>query len=155
MAVAGDASKNPVITVTSTLRPPRRQAKAMYNNLAAGQRIAYAAPGREVVAIYDSMKKAGASGGDILDAMERRIIELAEVNKLVSRHCVTEAQYERENIIDVSKWIPNPRDFVKALIRDKRVTKVITPFSSDYNDSRVAYDSNEPAIHIEYRVWKG
>lgn len=146
---AAEASNNPVITITSTLRPPARQARAMFDNLRAGKRIAYAAPGREVVAIYDKLNTEDLSDRLILDAMEERIIELAAEGRLVSKHCVLAGQYERRNIIDITTHIPNPRDFVKEAIRSPRVEKVITPFTSDYNRSYVTVDPNEPAIHLE------
>ncbi len=147
--LAAEESNNPLITITSTLRPPARQAKAMYDNLQAGKRISYAAPGREVVAVYDRLRPQGYSPGTIINRMTERIEELAAEGKMVSRHCVTEAQYAKENIIDISTRLPNPRDFVKAIIQNPRITKVITPFVSDYNRSFVHIDSNEPAIHLQ------
>ncbi len=39
------------IYITSTLRTPEEQARAMYNNIANGRVIRYAAPGAEVTRI--------------------------------------------------------------------------------------------------------
>lgn len=142
-----DKSNNPVIQINSGLRPPARQALAMYTNLANGVRINYAAPGREVVAVFDNMK--GQPKDKVLSAMTAKIEELAAQGRLVSRHCVTEAQYARNNIVDIQKSMPNPRDFVKAALKSTALTKAITPYSSTYNDSRVLLDNSEPAVHIE------
>ena len=146
---AAEASKNPEVRITSTIRTPADQARIMFGNLEAGNRINYAAPGREVVAIYDTGKKAREAASVIKQKMTTRIEQLAREGLLVSRHCVPVDMYEKCNIVDVSKYIPNPRDFVKSLLTERRVKKIITPFSSIYNDSRVLIDANEPAIHSE------
>jgi hypothetical protein len=152
IGIAAEKSGNPVITITSTIRPPIRQARVMYDNLIAGNRIAYAAPGREVVSVFDKLKAKGCAQTQILDAMEKKIIELSLGGLRVSKHCVSESEYSKMNIIDVSTRIPNPRDFVKQLIHFANVAKVITPFSSDYGDPIVSIDANEPAIHLEIAV---
>ena len=46
-----DATKNPDVVITSTLRTPEAQAKAMADNLYAGKRIRYRAPGAAVVKV--------------------------------------------------------------------------------------------------------
>ena len=146
---AADTSKNPVITINSGIRSPHRQAVAMYDNLEAGKRIAYAAPGREVVKVYDDNKEKAKD--EVIKWMVAKINELSAKEQRVSLHCVSEADYGKLNIVDVSKNMPNPRDFVKALIMDDAVTRVITPFASVYNSTKVSVDGNEPAIHVEIK----
>ena len=148
---ATDASKNPVITITSGIRSPQRQATAMYDNLERGVRIKYAEPGRRVTELYDRLKSQKLPKEFIIADMEALIIVLSKKGQRVSLHCVSEADYKKLNIVDVSKNIPNPRDFVKALIMDDAVTRVITPFISDYNSPKVSADSNEQSIHVEIK----
>ena len=149
LACAADASKNPVITINSGIRSALRQASEMYNNLANGKRIAYAAPGREVVRVYDDNK--GLQKAEVVPLMEKKINALSAAGLRVSLHCVAEAEYQRLNIVDVDRGLPNPRDFVKELVKSAAVTRVITPFTSVYNSTKVAVDGNEPAIHVEVR----
>ena len=146
---AADASNNPQITITSGIRTPERQAKAMFDNLEKGIRIRYAAAGQEVVKVYDNCKKIKLSADEIVEQMSAMITKLYP--QKVSNHCVPILNYVQTNVLDISKSIPNPRDFVKALLKDAYVTKVITPFDSDYNDKRVSFDSAEPAIHLEIK----
>jgi hypothetical protein len=147
---AGEESNNGVITITSGIRSSERQANAMYVNLANGKRIRYAAPGMEVTRVYDESKGLGRE--ECIRRMVVKIEELQGQGKLVSRHCVSEAAYRKRNVVDVSGRIPNPRDFVVALMGDDSVVKVITPFSSSkYGKygSRVSVDGSEGAIHCE------
>ena len=147
LQIAANLSNNPVITINSGIRSQHRQATAMYDNLRNGKRIRYAAPGREVTAVFDANK--ARPKNDVINLMVAKIEELAKQNRLVSKHCVTIEQYKKNNIVDCSKHIPNPRDFVKELIKDNSVTKIITPFNSNYNNSKVIVDFSEPAIHVE------
>ena len=48
-----DDTANPEIVITSTLRTPEAQAKAMADNLYAGKRIRYRAPGAAVTKVFD------------------------------------------------------------------------------------------------------
>lgn len=148
---AAENSKNPEIRVTSTIRTPVNQARAMFNNLESGIRINYRNPGKQVIAVYDRGKKEQLRDTAIMVEMREKIEELAREGQLVSRHCVPIDMYMKRNILDVSGRIPNPRDFVKELLKDERVKKIITPFASDYNASgdRLIFDPHEPAIHIE------
>lgn len=146
---AARMSNNSVVTITSTIRTPLRQAEAMYANLVAGRNIAYKAPGREVVSKYTIGVRSGWGKVRIIAEMVKSIEEQSREGERVSLHCVPEDVYKQCNIIDISTRIPNPRDFVKALIRSGNVQKVITPFYSDYKDARVVLDAREPAIHVE------
>ena len=150
---AGYVSVNPKIEISSTIRTPREQAVAMYDNMMNGKDIAYAAPGKEVIAVYNANKTKPKE--EVVSLMTKKIEELAVQNKRVSLHCVPENIYVNRNIVDVRTGIKNPRDFVKALIKYNEVTKIITPIAayntSPYNSSKVSVDTNEPAIHVEFQ----
>jgi hypothetical protein len=150
LSKAGDNSKNPTVTVTSGIRSPRRQATAMYDNLSKGVRVSYAAPGREVTAVYDNNKSKAKE--TVIALMTAKINELATKGQKTSLHCVPESEYRKLNIVDITKNLPNPRDFVKELIKEDAVTRVITPFASDCNSKKISVDTAEPAIHVEVRV---
>ena len=150
----GEVSKNPQIQINSTIRPPLEQANAMYDNEKAGKHIVYAAPGKEVIAIYNDNKFKPRA--EVIGLMINKIEELARAGKLVSRHCVPEDIYRKNPIIDVGINIPNPRDLTRALSDCKEVSKIITPLTSlpgsPYNTSKVFVDAGEPAIHIEFKL---
>lgn len=148
---AAQKSKNDTVCITSTLRLPERQALAMYNNLANGSTIRYAAPGREVCSLYYSLKKQGKGREAIIAAMTDKIVELAAKSERVSRHCVSKEQYARLNVVDVAHAMANPRDFAKELARIDSVEKVITPYFAAYDSPKITHDPKEPAIHIEIR----
>jgi peptidoglycan hydrolase-like protein with peptidoglycan-binding domain len=153
---AGYESKNPIINVTSMWRSPAKQAAIMYDNISQGNIMNYAAPGKEVTQLIQAEIKKKTPKAQVIQLAEAKIIDLAKQNKMVSLHCVSEEQYQKKNIVDISKTrTPNPRDFVKALLKDQKIAKIITPFtdSSNYGkDKRVSVDSKEPAIHVEYTV---
>jgi len=155
---AADASKNQSITINSGIRSPQRQANAMYANLVNGNNVSYAAAGREVIAVYNANK--GKSKEEVINLMVEKINLLYLQGKRTSLHCVPETEYKKLNVIDVTKYIPNPRDFCVELLKEPSVTRIITPFqptaSSKYPDSdlksrRISVDANEPAIHIEIK----
>lgn len=146
---AANASNNPVIRINSTLRPPERQARAMYDNISNGKIIGYRAPGHNVTELCQSLIKAGKPQSEILEAMTQRICELSAEGKRVSLHCVSEEEYAKTNIIDVSTNIPNPRDFIKALVDIDSVCKVIAPYFIASCKSKYVFDEKEPAIHVE------
>ena len=158
ISAAADASKNPNILINSGQRSPLRQAQAMYDNLSNGIRIAYAAPGCEVVAVYDN--NTSKPKNTVLDLMVSKINELYAKGQRVSLHCVPDEEYKKLNIIDIDKSIPNPRDFAITLLKNPCITQIITPYSSsassaypkaDVDSKRISVDTSEPAIHIEIK----
>ena len=63
-------------------------------------------------------------------------------------HCVSEEEYDKCNIIDVSYLAmaeDKREDFLKAMIARKEVAKVIQPISRKLQ----GYDAGEPAMHFE------
>lgn len=138
------------VVVTSTIRPPRRQAETMLTNIENNRHIRYAWAGRQVCDLARSMRGENAERKQILDAMEQKIIQLAESGYRVSKHCVSEAQYDRLNVVDVSyRRIADSKriDFVKKMSSRVEVSKTLQPLSR----SVVGYDAAEPALHFEIK----
>jgi hypothetical protein len=59
--------------------------------------------------------------------------------------------YRQCNIIDLSiTRMKNPRDFTKALAKEEKCRKIITPLGdTKYDSPKVSIDANEPGIHVE------
>lgn len=145
-----DATKNPNVVITSTLRAPEAQAKAMADNLYAGKRIRYRAPGAAVTKVFDdNCKKLARS--EVEKLMVAEIERQAAMGQRVSLHCTTEELYRQCNIIDLSiTRMKNPRDFTNALANEEKCRKIITPLSDvKYASAKVSVDVNEPALHVE------
>jgi hypothetical protein len=148
---AAIASSNDSVIITSTVRSPRKQAEAMYTNENNGKHIAYAAPGREVIKVYNDGKSANLSKESIILNMTNKINELSREGKKVSRHCVSDEDYAICNTIDVSfsKGLKNPRDFINSLTDDSALSTIIHPLSGVISHPKVKYDNQEQAIHIQ------
>ena len=145
-----DDTANPEVVITSTLRTPEVQAKAMADNLYAGKRIRYRAPGAAVTKVFDdNCKKQARSEGEKL--MVAEIERQAAMGQRVSLHCTTEALYRQCNIIDLSiSRMKNPRDFTNALAKEEKCRKIITPLGDvKYESPKVSIDGNEAALHVE------
>lgn len=145
-----DATKNPNVVIASTLRTPEAQAKAMADNLYAGKRIRYRAPGAAVTKVFDdNCKKLARS--EVEKLMVAEIERQAAMGQRVSLHCTTEELYRQCNIIDLSiTRMNNPRDFTNALANEEKCRKIITPLSDvKYASAKVSVDANEPALHVE------
>lgn len=142
------------LIITSTIRTPEKQARIMYNNLANNIRIRYAAPGREVVEVYDDSKAANMGRTDTINRMVERIEKLSHENKRVSRHCVALEDYKRLNVIDVSYTNLGSRkkSFIEALLQERDVSKIIhDDYSLPSSPPRLIRDKNEPCIHLEIK----
>lgn len=145
-----DATKNPDVVITSTLRTPEAQAKAMADNLYAGKRIRYRAPGAAVTKVFDDNCKKMARS-EVEKLMVAEIERQAAMGQRVSLHCTTEELYRQCNIIDLSiVRMKNPRDFTNALANEEKCRKIITPLSDvKYASAKVSVDANELALHVE------
>ena len=145
-----DDTVNPEVVITSTLRSPEAQVKAMADNLYAGKRIRYRAPGAAVVKVFDDNCKKQARS-EVEKLMVAEIKRQASLGQRVSLHCTTEELYRQCNIIDLSiTRMKNPRDFTKALAKEEKCRKIITPLGdTKYDSLKVSIDANEPAIHVE------
>lgn len=145
-----DATVNPEVVITSTLRSPEAQVKAMADNLYAGKRIRYRAPGAAVTKVFDDNCKKQARS-EVEKLMVAEIKRQASLGQRVSLHCTTEELYRQCNIIDLSiVRMKNPRDFTNALANEDKCRKIITPLADvKYESPKVSIDANEPALHVE------
>lgn len=142
-------SNNPNITITSAWRSPQDQARIMCDNLYKGIKINYAAAGKVVTEIFTNNYHK-LSRNEIEALMTAKIIELAIKKIRVSNHCVTKEDYDKCNIVDISKYMSNPIDFIKEVLKHNNTVKIIAPFAKSYfSDSKYICDIAEPAIHLE------
>lgn len=148
---AAKSSGNKKIVITSTIRSPRKQAEAMYNNESNGKHIRYAAPGKQVLDVYSQTKNQGRE--KTINAMVEKINELSKQGKRVSLHCVSESEYAKLNIIDVSyiNGLTDYKKFILDLANDSSVLKIIHPIKSIGTSGKISYDDGEPAILIEIK----
>ena len=136
------------ITVTSTQRPPRQQAEAMLTNIEQNHNIRYKWAGQQVVDLARTMRRNKEARQDIIDAMAAKIEQLAEQGYRVSKHCVSDAEYEECNVIDVSyRDMPEDKQiaFLEQMVAKPEVVKVIQPLTRDI----AGFDMGEPALHFE------
>ncbi|WP_053004330.1 hypothetical protein [Flavobacterium sp. ABG] len=150
---AANDSLNKSVIITSTIRNPMQQAKAMYDNESFGNHIRYAEPGRKVVKLYNDSVKKGKSENETLKLMAEKITALYKLGELVSKHCVPEEVFKNNNIVDVSfsRGLINKLDFIQSLLRIDAVTKIIHPFPGLKAHKKLVHDSKEGAIHVEVK----
>ena len=144
----GDKAGLEEVVVTSTLRTPLAQAEAMLTNIENNRIIRYKWAGEEVNKLARSLRGKKVERKQIIEAMVAKIKELSKSGNRVSKHCVSEEEYDKCNIIDVSYLAmaeDKREDFLKAMIARKEVTKVIQPISRKLQ----GYDAGEPAMHFE------
>ena len=106
------------VVVKSTLRTPAAQAEAMLSNLEANRVIKYKWPGEAVNDLARAMRGKKIARKEILKAMEAKIEELGKSGNRVSKHCVSEEEYDKCNIIDVSYRampVDKQEEFLKAM----------------------------------------
>lgn len=142
------------ITVTSTIRTPRSQAEAMYNNIASGRYIRYRKAGQQVTDLCVRMLGKQESREKTIDAMTALIVELSAKGERVSRHCVSEEEYAKCNIVDIGRSMTYDQAvrFFKALLDRESVARIIQPMTSSVKMERLSFDNAEPGIHIEINV---
>jgi hypothetical protein len=123
--------------INSTARSPEDQARVMYDNLAAGNEIAYKPPGAAVTAVYYASKKAGKTPKQIKADMTAEVYKQGPSN--VSSHC---ADFKTLCVVDIApSSIANGKKFIAAVDDDKRVSKFLHPGNS-----------NDKAFHIEIPI---
>lgn len=138
------------MVITSTQRTPHTQAEAMYANIADGRNIRYKWAGEQVCELCRTLRGQKKPKADIIAAMVKRIEELSEQGYRVSNHCVSDAVYDRMNVIDVSYRnisTATAIEAIKAFTQRIEVVKIIQPLSYRLQ----GYDASEPAIHLEIR----
>lgn len=144
------------ITVTSTIRTPRAQAEAMYNNIASGRLIRYKEAGQKVTDLCIKMLGKLESKEKTISEMTKMIEELSEQDKRVSLHCVSAEEYAKCNIVDISASLVYDKAvrLLTKLAEREDVVQIIQPVTSkaDINKGKVSFDAAEPAIHIEINI---
>lgn len=142
------------LMVTSTIRTPRSQAEAMYNNIASGRYIRYRKAGQEVTNLCKRMIDNKESREKTIDAMVSLIDKLSESGERVSRHCVSAEVYAKCNIVDVARSMTDFQAelFMRKLAEVEDVVKIIQPISSRIGGDKISWDDSEPAIHIEIDI---
>lgn len=146
----GDALGIDEFVVTSTQRKPRQQATAMYENIANGRNIRYKWAGEQVCNLCRTMRGQKKPKEEIIAAMTKRIEELSNQGYRVSKHCVSDAVYDRTNVIDMSyrnMQTAKAIEAIKAFAQRIEVVKIIQPLSYRLQ----GYDAAEPAIHLEIK----
>lgn len=136
------------VTVTSTQRPPLAQADAMLTNIEHNRNIRYKWAGQQVVDLARAMRSRKEPREDIIAAMVAKIEQLADMGYRVSKHCVSDAEYEECNVIDVSyRDMPEDKQiaFLEQMVAKPEVVKVIQPLTRDI----AGFDMGEPALHFE------
>ena len=136
------------VTVTSTQRPPRAQAEAMLTNIENNRNIRYKWAGQQVIDLARRMRRDKEARVDIIAAMTAKIEQLAAQGLRVSKHCVSDAEYEECNVIDVSyRDMPEDKQllFLGQMVAKPEVIKVIQPLTRDV----AGFDMGEPALHFE------
>ncbi len=138
-AVLEDAGLDACL-ITSTVRTPAAQARAMVNNLesagVAAQRKLYADPGRKVIGEYERAKARGESRTAVIESMTNRILAIGPGK--VSRHCADPSEL---NVVDIApSSIGHPERFVAALERALQRKAIRRFFAPAHGD---------PAFHLE------
>ncbi|MGP5501286.1 hypothetical protein [Psychrobacter faecalis] len=136
------------IYITSTLRTPEEQARAMYNNIANGRVIRYAAPGAEVTRICQNGIKKGLGKTKTINNMVSKILEYDKKGVRVSKHCVSFETYAKKNIIDLgvnsNGFTSNAQkrkfqEICDLALNQGKLSSFISPLR----------DKAEPAFHLE------
>ena len=127
----------PSVLITSTLRGPRSQAVAMFNNIQSlgldSQRRLYAPPGQKVLDVYAEMTTNGASQADTLNAMTDSVSENM-------KHGGHMEQNENFCTMDVDpKSVSNYKSAFESMI-NKYSSKFFLPNSY----------KGEPVYHVEF-----
>ncbi|MBQ5693434.1 MAG: hypothetical protein IIV72_08280 [Alistipes sp.] len=136
------------IIVTSTQRPTRAQAETMLTNIEQNRNIRYKWAGQQVMDLARRMRSTKEPREDIIAAMTAKIEQLAEQDMRVSKHCVSDAEYEECNVIDVSyRDMPEDKQvpFLAQMVAKPEVVKIIQPLTREI----AGFDMAEPALHFE------
>lgn len=135
-----DAAALPSCIITSTVRTPERQARAMLVNIEATsvqrQFDLYGPAGREVIREYQRLQPLGHGRSAVLDAMTERIRTLGPGK--VSRHC---ADPSRLNVIDIAP---------SSLASVERFTAAVAHATARGDVSKFfGPQQGDPAFHLE------
>ena len=141
-AMAKDAGMSKIY-ITSTLRTPEEQARAMY-----GTRIQYGALGRDVIAYGNQFAHLGKEV-QIQKMVERIKYHWANSKGNVSNHCVSPEQYAVRNVVDIGL---NSNGFGKLNALGKKFDQVFNTYKANgtiHAKSISGGATGEGAFHIE------
>jgi hypothetical protein len=146
-----DKIKQETLMITSTIRLPKQQAEAMYNNMERGIDIPYAAPGEAVKAVYKKCRGGidKLSKEETIKKMVEKIEELSGKNQRVSLHCVPEDVYDKLNVLDISYTNLKVQEFINALCEEEKLSRIFHGKSEITNPAKAKYLASEPCVHIE------
>lgn len=125
------------VTITSTQRTAKDQARVMYQNLVthgvASQLALYGPNGDKVVNLFAKRKNEGANETTIRAEMEALITTIGPDK--VSKHC---ADPKKLNVLDIdpAAIAPKSQAFIQAVTKEKRISRLLLP-------------PNDPAYHVE------
>ncbi len=139
------------VMINSTIRYPRQQASAMYDNLKNGNRLSYAAPGMAVTEVWDECQKKKLSKEDTIKKMVDKIEEFSKEGKRVSLHCVSEDEYKKMNIVDIDIPKTKTADFLRELAKSDSVVKILHDISGIKDEGKIKLLKKEPCIHVEIK----
>ncbi len=140
--------------ITSTIRTPQEQASTMLKNAKKNlkkQYQLYGSAGDKVLEVYEKNK--AKSDEKILALMVAKIEELAKQNKRVSKHCVPEETYKKNNIIDIGC---NSTKAVNKNFSADKFTAALNKLKKDGYITTVIDETkiSNQAWHIEIEVGK-
>lgn len=125
------------VTITSTQRTAKDQARVMYQNLVthgvASQLALYGPNGDKVINLFAKRKSEGANETTIKAEMEALITTIGPDK--VSKHC---ADPKKLNVLDIdpAAIAPKSQAFIQAVSNEKRISRLLLP-------------PNDPAYHVE------
>ncbi len=125
--------------VTSSIRTPYEQARAMYTNLEQGNNVRYRRPGQAVVAVYYQDKQDGLPKDQILADMEQEIINQGPFN--VSHHCSTPELWSMLQVLDIAPSSITNRPLFRTVARQAVEDGDLSRF--------LDRAQGDPAFHIE------
>ena len=130
------------LTISSTIRTPKQQAQAMYNNLVSlgtdSQRKLYGQAGNKIIDVYVLKKAYGYGLQDTLNAMESEIIKIGAPN--VSAHCTSDPL--KYVAFDVPpQQIPPEKKSLFENAMSKITSKILIPGKT----------TGEPVYHLEIK----
>lgn len=131
------------IYITSTLRTPEEQARAMY-----GTRIRYGVLGRDVIAYGNQFAHLG-KDAQIQKMVERIRYHWVNSQGSVSNHCVSPEQYASRNVVDIGL---NSNGFGKLNALGKKFEQVFNAYKANgtiHAKSISGGATGEGAFHIE------
>lgn len=131
------------ITISSTLRTAKDQARAMYDNLSlpggvANARKLYKTAGQKIIAVYEQQRKEGKSANQIRAAMEKKINEIGP--EVVTKHAKDPSKINVIDIAPSSVPVAKRAEFV-AKMKDAKKQGKVTVFLEP--------GQGDPAYHIE------